>query len=43
MGQDPGMTILAYAAAQAAGRLQQFNYDPGILKGDEVQVDVEYC
>ncbi len=37
------MTIHAYAAAQAGGALQPFEYDPGPIRGDQVEIEVEYC
>lgn len=35
--------IKAYAAQTAGGRLEPFEYDPGALKDEEVEIDVEYC
>lgn len=35
--------INAYAAFEAKGRLKQFEYDPGELKADEVEINVKYC
>ena len=37
------MSIQAYAATEARGKLQAFEYDPGPLADDEVEVDVAYC
>lgn len=35
--------IKAYAAFEAEGELRPFEYDPGPLKPDEVELDVLYC
>jgi len=35
--------ITAYAAHSANGKLEPFEYDPGLLKDEEVEIDVEYC
>ncbi|MBT8142052.1 MAG: NAD(P)-dependent alcohol dehydrogenase [Gammaproteobacteria bacterium] len=35
--------IKAYAANQAGGKLEPFEYDPGELGQDDVEVKVEYC
>jgi len=35
--------IKAYAAHEAKGELQPFEYDPGVLGADEVEIDVKYC
>lgn len=35
--------IHAYAAKSAGAALEPFEYDPGPLKEDEVEIDVEYC
>ncbi len=35
--------IKAYAAMEAGGTLQPWEYDPGPLKAGEVEVDVEHC
>lgn len=35
--------IKAYAAAEPGGKLQPFEYDPGTLAADEVEIDVQYC
>lgn len=35
--------IQAYAAHQAGGRLEPFEYDPGELKPDQVEIEVKYC
>src|SRR4030095_15283883 len=37
------MTIHAYAAHKPAGKLEAFEYNPGSLKPDEIEIDVEYC
>jgi uncharacterized zinc-type alcohol dehydrogenase-like protein len=37
------MVIKAYAATEAAGELKAFEYDPGILGDEEVEIRVEYC
>jgi alcohol/geraniol dehydrogenase (NADP+) len=37
------MTIQAYAAHEADGRLEPFEYELGPLKPDEVEIKVEYC
>jgi alcohol/geraniol dehydrogenase (NADP+) len=37
------MKIQAYAAHQRAGKLEPFEYEGGLLKSDEVEIDVEYC
>jgi len=37
------MTIHAYAAREPGGALQPFEYDPGPLGEEEVEVAVEYC
>ena len=37
------MTIKAYAALQASGKLEAFEYDPGKLVDDEVEVQIEHC
>ena len=34
--------IKAYAAKEPKGKLEQFEYDPGELKADEVEIDVKY-
>ena len=36
------MTIQAYAAHKANGKLEPFEYELGSLKPDEVEVDIEY-
>lgn len=36
-------TIHAWAAHEAGGRLAPFEYDPGPLGGDEVEIEVESC
>jgi uncharacterized zinc-type alcohol dehydrogenase-like protein len=36
------MTIRAYAARERGGKLETFEYDPGELLGDEVEIDVEW-
>lgn len=35
--------IKAYAALEAGGKLEPFEYDPGALGHDQVEVEVEYC
>ncbi|MGB3492125.1 MAG: alcohol dehydrogenase catalytic domain-containing protein, partial [Elainellaceae cyanobacterium] len=35
--------IHAYAAQNKGDKLQPFEYDPGELGADEVEIDVEYC
>jgi len=35
--------IKAYAALQAGGELQPFEYDPGPLADHDVEIDVDYC
>jgi uncharacterized zinc-type alcohol dehydrogenase-like protein len=35
--------IKAYAAHQPGGELKPFEYDPGLLKAEEVEIKVEYC
>lgn len=35
--------IQAYAAAEAGAALEPFEYDPGPLAPDDVELDVEYC
>jgi uncharacterized zinc-type alcohol dehydrogenase-like protein len=35
--------IQAYAAREAGGKLEPFEYDPGTLKDTEVEIQVEYC
>ncbi len=37
------MAIQAYAATAPGGQLERFEYDPGPLAPDEVEIDVEYC
>lgn len=37
------MTIHAYAAREAGGKLEPFEYDPGALPADEVEIDVQFC
>lgn len=37
------MPIQAYAAQEAKGKLEPFEYDPGSLNAEEVEIDVEYC
>ena len=36
------MTVQAYAAHEAGGKLEPFEYELGSLKPDEVEIDVEY-
>lgn len=40
---DDPMMIQAYAAKSAGEKLEEFEYDPGELGRDEVEIDVEYC
>jgi uncharacterized zinc-type alcohol dehydrogenase-like protein len=35
--------IRAYAAFEAGGKLQPFEYDPGDLSQNEVEIDVDFC
>ncbi|MFQ5329727.1 MAG: NAD(P)-dependent alcohol dehydrogenase [Thermodesulfobacteriota bacterium] len=35
--------IKAFAAFESKGELKPFEYDPGSLKPDEVEIDVSYC
>ncbi len=35
--------IKAYAAHEPGGKLEPFEYDPGILGDDDVEIDVDYC
>ena len=35
--------IKAYAAQEAGGKLEPFEYDPGELGAEEVEIQVEYC
>lgn len=37
------MMIQAYAAHEPGGVLKPFDYDPGPLGAEEVEIDVEYC
>jgi alcohol/geraniol dehydrogenase (NADP+) len=37
------MKVQAYAAHEARGKLESFEYELGSLKPDEVDIDVEYC
>ena len=37
------MTIHAYASREAGGKLEPFEYDPGELAADEVEIAVDYC
>ncbi|WP_036476772.1 NAD(P)-dependent alcohol dehydrogenase [Myxosarcina sp. GI1] len=37
------MTIKAYAAYEPGGTLKPFEYDPGSLGRDRVEIDVEFC
>lgn len=37
------MTVRAYAATEPGGELKPFEYDPGVLDREEVEIDVEYC
>jgi len=35
--------INAYAAKEAGGKLEKFQYDPGKLGSHDVEIDVESC
>ncbi|MEB3120651.1 MAG: NAD(P)-dependent alcohol dehydrogenase [Snowella sp.] len=35
--------IRAYAATEKSGKLEPFEYDPGLLGEEEVEIQVEYC
>jgi len=35
--------IRAYAAREKGGKLEPFDYDPGILADEDVEIAVEYC
>ncbi len=35
--------IKAYAALSAGGKLKPFEYEPGLLQEEEVEIQVEYC
>jgi len=35
--------IKAYAAFKAGGKLEPFEYDPGLLHRNDVEIDVEHC
>ena len=35
--------IRAYAAREKGGKLEPFDYDPGILADEDVEIEVEYC
>ena len=35
--------INAFAAMAAKGQLEEFQYDPGLIIGTQVEIDVEYC
>ena len=35
--------IKAYAVHEPQGELKKFEYDPGLLKDSEVEIDVEFC
>jgi len=37
------MIIKAYAAQKDGGILEPFEYDPGDLKADEVEIDISFC
>ena len=37
------MAIRAWAAKQQGGKLEAFEYDPGPLGSEEVEIEVEYC
>ena len=36
-------TVRAYAATEANGSFEPFEYEPGDLAPDEVEIDVAYC
>ena len=35
--------IRAYAATEKSGKLEPFEYEPGPLREEEVEIQVEYC
>ncbi|MGJ3253204.1 MAG: NADPH-dependent aldehyde reductase Ahr [Elainellaceae cyanobacterium] len=35
--------INAYAVQEPGGKLEPFEYDPGLLEDEDVEIDVEYC
>src|SRR5210317_1518035 len=35
--------IKAYAALEQGSKLEPFEYDPGLLKTNEVEIDVKHC
>ena len=35
--------INAYAAFEPKGKLQPYQYDPGELAADDVEIDVKFC
>ena len=37
------MSIRAYAASESKAEFKEFDYDPGTLGDDEVEIAVEYC
>ena len=37
------MTIKAFAAQTAGGELEPFEYDPGELAADQVEIDINSC
>ena len=37
------MTIKAFAAQTAGGKLEPFEYDPGELAADQVEIDISSC
>jgi alcohol/geraniol dehydrogenase (NADP+) len=41
--EDNTMTIKAYAALTAGGKLEPFEYDPGELGVDQVEIDISSC
>ena len=43
MKEDKTMTIKAYAALTAGGKLEPFEYDPGELGVDQVEIDISSC
>ena len=43
MKEDKTMTIKAYAALTTGGKLEPFEYDPGELAIDQVEIDISSC
>ena len=35
--------INAFAVMEAGGKLQHYQYDPGPIASNEVEIDIEYC